>query len=177
MYWEITCVVHVPSRAKDTSTTIRCGSTRMSTVITAKVSATTLARRERITRRVAELPADVYLRPLEPPKQRQSSHRADRQDRCLDVSQSKLAVDLGRDDLRRQDADPSAEHVRRRERAKCRHEDEQHRAGNGRISSGRVTRRSLCDELAPSPAAASSSVVSKRSSPAETNRKTYTYIV
>ena len=40
------------------------------------------------------------------------------------------------------------------------------------ISSGSVTRLSRCHELAPSPAAASSSVVSNRSSPADTKRKT-----
>ena len=45
------------------------------------------------------------------------------------------------------------------------------------ISSGSVTRRSLCQVLAPRPDAASSSVASNRSSPADTNRKTYTYIV
>ena len=45
------------------------------------------------------------------------------------------------------------------------------------VSSGSVTRRSVSARDAPSPAAASSSVVSYRSSPALTNRKTYTYIV
>ena len=45
------------------------------------------------------------------------------------------------------------------------------------VRSGRVTRRNVSARDAPSPAAASSSVVSYRSSPALTNRKTYTYIV
>ena len=44
-------------------------------------------------------------------------------------------------------------------------------------SSGSVTRRKESARDAPRPAAASSSVVSYRSSPALTNRKTYTYIV
>src|SRR5688500_3568502 len=39
------------------------------------------------------------------------------------------------------------------------------------VRSGSVTRRNRCQELAPRPDAASSSVVSKRSRPAETNRK------
>ena len=58
------------------------------------------------------------------------------------------------------------------------HEHEQHAdPATAGMSSGRVTRRSRCQVLAPSPDAASSSVASKRSSPADTKRKTYTYIV